>query len=167
MRAKPSLLVTLAVALGIMLVGLTEMPGDVSASLRAGAGIASVGGGLAPLGRVAVDLLPLSFFTLSVDAEYWFFSLGSQQLLPFFALGMSVSMPWILQATVGMAPVVSILPSQGIKGISVVPHTLVVKAGLEVPAGPLGIFGEALFLVSASDAYSDGAFFALGVTLEF
>ncbi|OGF56873.1 MAG: hypothetical protein A2Z21_08855 [Candidatus Fraserbacteria bacterium RBG_16_55_9] len=162
MRAKPSLPATVAITLGIIFLGLTGMPEDTSASIRAGVGVASVGSGFAPLGRVAVDILPLGFLTLSVDAEYWFFSLGSQQLLPFFAASMSVSTPLTVQATVGMAPVVSISPQ-----IGVVPRTLIVRAGLEMPVGSLGIFGEVLFLVSSSDAYSDGAFFAFGATLGF
>ena len=121
--------------------------------------MAFVGNGFAPLGRVVMDVLPLIFVTLSVDVEYWLFSSSSQQLLPF----LTASMPLIFRATVGAAPIVSISS----QGIGLVPHTLAVKGGLEVPVGPLGIFGEALFLVSSQDVFSDGVYLAFGVTLGF
>jgi hypothetical protein len=121
--------------------------------------VAFVGNGFAPLARVVVDVLPLLFVTLSLDAEYWLFSASSQQLLPF----LTASMPLIFQATVGIAPIISV----GSQGIGLVPRTLAVKGGLGVPVGPLGIFGEALFLVSYQDVYSDGLYLAFGVTLGF
>ncbi len=158
-RARPSSLWAVAVALSIVLLSLVGSSQEASALLRVGAGVAFVGDGFTPLGRVVVDVLPLLFVTVSLDAEYWLFSVGSQQLLPF----LTANMPLIFRATAGIAPIVTISS----QGIALVPHTLAVKGGLEVPVGPLGIFGEALFLVSSRDVYSDGFYVAVGVTLGF
>jgi hypothetical protein len=132
---------------------------EAPAVVKVGAGLFVVGDDVSPLGRLVVDVLPLWFVTVSIDVEYWFFSVTSQQLLPF----LTASMPLIFRVAVGIAPIV-VISSQG---IGLVPDTFAVKGGLEVPVGPLGIFGEALVLVSSHDVYSDGYYLAFGVTLGF
>lgn len=129
------------------------------AFLRVGGGVGLVGGGIAPVGRVVLDVLPLWFLTLSIDVEYWIFSASSQQLLPFIAL----TMPLIFHTTVGAAPILSL----SAKGVGLVQDTLALKGGLGVFVGPLGLFSEALFLVSASEAFVNGTFFAFGITVGF
>ncbi len=130
---------------------------EAGAFVRVGAGLAVVGDSFAPLGRVVVDVLPLWFITLSVDAEYWLFSASSHQLLPFMAL----SLPLIFPVTLGAAPIVT-LSSQG---VGVVPATLAIKGGLGLFVGPFGVFGEMLVIVSAPQSFVDGIFFAAGVTV--
>jgi hypothetical protein len=149
---------TLGIALLLISLGLIGTFGEVSALIRVGGGVGFVEEGLAPLGRMVLEVIPLWFIALSLDVEYWFLPAEGQWLLPFVAL----SSPLIFHATVGAAPIVTISP-QGV-GLS---DALALKGGIEVFIGPLGLFGEGLLFISSSEEISAGPFFAVGATLGF
>ena len=151
-----------------LLCGIVLSSGEALALVRVGGGVGIMGEEMAPMGRIALDLLPLWFITFSVDVEYWLLP-DRGELLPFVTL--STTMIW--QATVGAAPVLAI--SEG--GLSMPMDSgleWALKAGLGASLGPVGLFAEALlftrsvFGLGPEPDLSQGELrFAVGATLGF
>lgn len=141
-----------------LLCGIALSSGEALALVRVGGGVGFLGEGMgiAPLGRIAFDLLPLWFIAFSVDVEYWLLP-DRGELLPFLTL--STTMIW--RATVGAAPVLTISG----EGLSV---EWALKAGLGASLGPIGLFAETLFFLLGSELDLSGELrLAVGATLGF
>jgi len=150
----PTPLVKLIWVLSVLLVSLAV---EAEALIRVGGGLVVIEGEFAPLGRVVLDVIPLWFIAVSLDAEYWLLSADHQRLLPFVTL----SSPLIFRITVGAAPIVTISPL----GIGILPNTLAFKGGVGVPFGPLQLFLEGVFI--AAPEVAERPFLAAGVMLGF
>lgn len=149
----------LPVVLGIVLCLSLSPAREAGALIRVGGGLGLVGGEVAPLGRVAFDVLPLVLVTVSFDPELWIFSAGNQQLLPFVTARTAL----ILPVFAGVAPIVTISS----QGIGLVSNTLAFKGGVGAPIGPLELFLEGIFIATPIPEVVDGPFLAAGVTLGF
>jgi hypothetical protein len=147
------------VILGVVLCSFIVPVQEAGALIRVGGGLGLVGGEVAPLGRVTLDVLPLVLVTLSFDPELWIFSAGNQQLLPF----VTVRTALILNVFVGVAPIVTI----SAQGIGLVSNTLAFKGGVGAPIGPLEVFVEGIFIATPIPEIVNGPFLAAGVTLGF
>ena len=145
--------------IGIACLGLLLLGVDASARIQLGGGMASLGESFVPFGRVAIDVLPLGFATVAVDAEYWFITGSSQWLFPFATF----SFPLILQPSLGVAPIVSI-SSVGIR-LGTIAFAL--KGGIGLSLGPLGLFAEAILNISPQFGFSKATLFTLGLALSF
>lgn len=135
------------------------------ADVKVGAGAGVVGNEGAPVGRLAIDVLPLWFITTAIDTEVWLIPDGGPWLIPF----LTVSAPLLFEATVGIAPLIDLRePSEFMP-----PSVAALKAGVSAPVGPLALFGEAIFFVSPTEGVPTSVaelgrpIFAFGVTIEF
>ena len=150
---------TILVVLGVVFCLFIGPAQEAAALIRVGGGLGLVGGEVALLGRITLDVLPLLLITLSLDPELWVFSAGNQQLLPFVTARMSL----ILSVFVGVAPIVTISS----QGIGLVSNTLAFKGGVGAPIGPLELFAEGIFIATPFPEVVNGLFLAAGVTLGF
>lgn len=148
---------------GLMAGGVLAPIAD--AGIRVGGGAGVIGDEAAPMARAAFDVLPLWFITVAVDAEVWLTPSDGPWLMPF----LTVSMPVLFKATVGVAPLIEVAGG----ATSFPPSVAALKAGISAGVGPLELFGEALFFVSPGAGIPTSVeelgrpIFAFGVTLGF
>lgn len=152
-------LVLVSLGMGIVLLGLVSLSVDASTRVQVGGGAAPFGDGFVPFGRVTVDLLSFDFGTVGAAAEFWYIAGDSQWLYPF----VTFTAPVIFEPSLGLAPIIDI-SSQGIELISI---ALALKGSAAIYLGPLGLFGEALTLVSPQYGFSGIFLFNIGLTLGF
>lgn len=147
------------------MIGTTLIGSVCEAGVRVGGGAGVVGDGAAPMGRLAVEVLPLWFVNVAIDTEVWLVPDGGPWIMPF----LTVSTPILFKATVGVAPLVEFSKGRA----SIPPSVAALKAGVSAPVGPLELFGEAIFFVlpgaGVPDELSDlgRPVFAFGATLGF
>lgn len=154
---------TLAILVASLAAMVLAPIGEADVKVGAGAGV--IGNEGAPVGRLAIDILPLWFITAAIDTEVWLVPDGGPWLMPF----LTVSAPLLFEASVGIAPLIDLRePSE-----SVPPSVAALKAGVSAPVGPLALFGEAIFFVAPSEEVPTSVAelgrpnFAFGVTVEF
>jgi hypothetical protein len=149
-----------------VLLALSLPSSDALGLLRVGGGVGFADGGPAPIGRIALEVLPLLLVALSLDVEYWRL-LGRDELLPF----LTMSARLILGAELGIGAVLALPGPETEGGVRLRGPAL--KAGMGVFLGPLGLFAETLLLPAGDGPLAPplrptGELrFALGITLGF
>jgi len=117
----------------LLLLGMGLGSGEALGLVRVGGGVGFVDGETALVGRVILDVLPLWFIALSLDAEYWHLP-DRGELLPF----LSVSTTVLARVTLGAGPLLALADGGvGFQGLGL-------KAGIGTALGPLGLFAEGI-----------------------
>lgn len=154
-----------AVAVLVGLIGAMLMASAGEAGVRVGGGAGLIGDEAAPMGRIAVDILPLWFVTAAIDTEVWLVPNGDLWAIPFLTL----SAPLLFKATVGVAPLIEVAGGE----VAFPPSVAALKAGVSAGVGPFELFGEAMFFVLPGGGLPESVaelgrpIFAFGVTLGF